>query len=69
MELDHVGDGLEPAVKIPGGDLGLAEDVVDLAHLVHVLKGSGRSGRRRHCSLEGDLGGRAGRQLHRLATR
>jgi hypothetical protein len=34
--VDHVGDGLEAAVGVPGGALGLAGGVVDLAHLVHV---------------------------------
>ena len=34
--VDHVGDGLEAAVGVPGGSLGLAGRVVDLAHLVHV---------------------------------
>jgi hypothetical protein len=34
--VDHVGDGLEPAVGVPGRALGLARGVVDLAHLVHV---------------------------------
>jgi hypothetical protein len=34
--VDHVGDGLEPAVGMPGGALGLARGVVDLTHLVHV---------------------------------
>ena len=32
----HVGDGLEAAVGVPVGALGLAGRVVDLAHLVHV---------------------------------
>jgi hypothetical protein len=34
--VEHVGDGLEAAVGVPGGALGLAGGVVDLAHLVHV---------------------------------
>ena len=34
--VDHVGDGLEATVGVPGGALGLARGVVDLAHLVHV---------------------------------
>ena len=34
--VDHVGDGLEPAVRVPGGAARLAWGVVDLAHLVHV---------------------------------
>ena len=34
--VEHVGDGLEPAVGMPGGALGLARGVVDLAHLVHM---------------------------------
>ena len=34
--VDHVGDGLEAAVRVPRGALGLARRVVDLAHLVHV---------------------------------
>ena len=32
----HVGDRLEPAVRVPGRALRLARRVVDLAHLVHV---------------------------------
>jgi hypothetical protein len=34
--VDDVGDGLEPAVRVPRGALGLTRAVVDLAHLVHV---------------------------------
>jgi hypothetical protein len=34
--VDHVGDGLEAAVGVPGGALALAGRVIDLAHLVHV---------------------------------
>ena len=34
--VDHVGHGLEAAVRVPGGALGLARRVLDLAHLVHV---------------------------------
>ena len=34
--VDDVGDGLEPAVRVPRGALGLTRGVVDLAHLVHV---------------------------------
>jgi hypothetical protein len=34
--VDHVGDGLEAAVRVPRCALGLAGPVVDLAHLVHV---------------------------------
>jgi Kef-type K+ transport system membrane component KefB len=34
--VDDVGDGLEPAVRVPRGALGLTGTVVDLAHLVHV---------------------------------
>ena len=34
--VDDVGDGLEPAVRVPRGALGLAGRVLDLAHLVHV---------------------------------
>ena len=33
--VDDVGDGLEAAVRVPGGALGLARRVVHLAHLVH----------------------------------
>jgi hypothetical protein len=34
--VDDVGDGLEPAVRVPRGALRLAGAVVDLTHLVHV---------------------------------
>ena len=34
--VDHVGDGLEPAVGMPGGSLGLARGILDLAHLIEV---------------------------------
>ena len=34
--VDDVCDGLEPAVRVPGGALGLTGGVLDLAHLVHV---------------------------------
>ena len=34
--VDDVGDGLEAAVRVPGGALGLARRVLDLTHLVHV---------------------------------
>ena len=34
--VDHVGDGLEAAVRVPGRPLRLARGVLDLAHLVHV---------------------------------
>src|SRR5438034_3521060 len=34
--VDHVGDGLEPAVRMPGGAFRLAGPVLHLAHLVHV---------------------------------
>jgi len=34
--VDHVGDGLEAAVRVPRGALGLARGVFHLAHLVHV---------------------------------
>ena len=34
--VDHVGDGLEAAVRVPVGAARLAGPVVDLAHLVHV---------------------------------
>ena len=36
LAVDHVGDGLEAAVRMPRGALGLAGRVVDLAHLVQV---------------------------------
>ena len=34
--VDHVGDGLEAAVRVPRRALGLAGRVLDLTHLVHV---------------------------------
>jgi hypothetical protein len=34
--VDDVGDGLEAAVRVPRGALGLTRGVLDLAHLVHV---------------------------------
>ena len=34
--VDDVGDGLEPAVRVPRGALGLTRRVLDLTHLVHV---------------------------------
>ena len=34
--VDHVRDGLEPAMGVPGRALGLPRRVVDLPHLVHV---------------------------------
>ena len=34
--VDHVGHGLEAAVRVPRRALGLARAVVDLTHLVHV---------------------------------
>src|SRR5690606_25084627 len=34
--VDHVGDGLEAAVRVPCGATGLTGRVLDLAHLVHV---------------------------------
>ncbi len=34
--VDHVGHGLEAAVRVPRRPLGFARPVVDLAHLVHV---------------------------------
>jgi hypothetical protein len=34
--IDDVGDGLEPAVRVPGGTFGLARGVLDLTHLIHV---------------------------------
>jgi hypothetical protein len=34
--VDDVGDGLEPAVWMPGGAFGFAGGVVHFAHLVHV---------------------------------
>ena len=34
--VDDVGDGLEAAVRVPRGALGLARRVLDLTHLVHV---------------------------------
>ena len=37
--VDHVGHGLEAAVRVPRGALGLARRVLDLAHLVHVDEG------------------------------
>src|SRR6266540_1477317 len=37
--VDHVGDGLEPTVRMPRGPLRLSWAVVDLAHLVHVHEG------------------------------
>src|SRR5205807_2504015 len=37
--VDHVGHGLEPAVRVPGGSLRLARTVLDLTHLVHVNEG------------------------------
>ena len=37
--VDHVGDGLEAAVRVPGRALGLAGRVLDLAHLVEVDEG------------------------------
>ena len=36
LAVDEVGDGLEAAVGVPEGALGLTGGVVDLAHLVHV---------------------------------
>jgi hypothetical protein len=36
LAVDHVGDGLEAAVRVPRGALGLARRVLHLAHLVHV---------------------------------
>ena len=36
--VDHVGDGLESAMRMPRGALRLTRGVVDLAHLVHVDK-------------------------------
>ena len=37
--VDHVGDGLEAPVGVPGRALGLAGCVLHLAHLVHVDEG------------------------------
>ncbi len=37
--VDHVGDGLEAPVGVPGRSLGLAGGVLHLAHLVHVDEG------------------------------
>jgi hypothetical protein len=34
--IDHVGDGLEPTVGVPGRALRLARRVLDLAHLVEM---------------------------------
>jgi hypothetical protein len=34
--VEHVGDGLEAPVRVPGGALGLTWRVVHLTHLVHV---------------------------------
>ncbi len=36
--IDHVCDGLEAPVRMPGGALWLARRVLDLAHLIHVNK-------------------------------
>ena len=44
--VDHVGDGLETAVGMPGRAFRLARGVVDLTHLVHVHEGV--EGRERH---------------------
>ena len=45
--VDDVGDGLEAAVRVPVGALGLVRGVVDLAHLVHVDERVEVLGRRR----------------------
>ena len=37
--VDDVGDGLEPAVGMPGRALGLSGRILDLTHLVHVHEG------------------------------
>ena len=51
IAVEHVGDGLEPAVRVPGRALRLAGRVLDLAHLVHVDErvevGAGRRRRTR----------------------
>src|SRR5260370_933215 len=64
--VDDVGDGLEPAVRVPRGALGLAGAVVDLAHLVHVdervepgqVHAGERAPDREPLALEGRRGGR-----------
>ena len=73
--VDHVGDGLEAPVGVPGGALGLAGAVVDLAHLVHVHErvevGQGDAGEgapdREALALEAGRGG--GHALHRARSR
>ena len=42
--VDHVGDGLEPAVRMPVGAPGLAGFVFHLTHLVHVHEWVQRGG-------------------------
>ena len=37
--VDHVRDGLEPTVRMPGRALGFARGIVDLAHLVEMDEG------------------------------
>ena len=37
--VDHVGDGLEPAMRVPCRPLRLARTVLHLTHLVHVNEG------------------------------
>src|ERR1700737_5631785 len=37
--IDHVGDGLEAAMRVPRGPLRLTRTVLHLAHLVHVNEG------------------------------
>src|SRR5438445_2568714 len=37
--VDHVGDRLEPAVRMPGRALRLARSVLNLAHLIHMDEG------------------------------
>jgi len=39
LAIDHVGDGLEAAMRMPGRALGLTGGVVDLTHLVEVHEG------------------------------
>jgi hypothetical protein len=75
--VDHVGDGLEPAVGVPGRALGLAGGVLDLAHLIHVDEGvqlgvrqpGERASHREALALEtrGRSGDRSDGALHRVA--
>ena len=53
--VDHVRDGLETPMGVPGGPLGLARGVLDLAHLVHVDEGvQVRHGDTREGSADGE---------------